>query len=146
MLIIIALGALVLGLFAGRRGKAVAWAGGSLLAAVAGGIAGGASGGWSGLAAGAGTAVLAFNMGLMLVLLLELARAQRGGLTTRHAAADGPDDVAERLGEVDIAASALARTAAMMKERDGRQGGEAARKPSDKAESQGAHRPVRKSR
>ncbi|MBB4017866.1 putative lipid-binding transport protein (Tim44 family) [Chelatococcus caeni] len=78
MLIIIALGALVLGLFAGRRGKAVAWAGGSLLAAVAGGIAGGASGGWSGLAAGAGTAVLAFNMGLMLVLLLELARAQRG--------------------------------------------------------------------
>lgn len=144
MLIIIAFGALVLGLFAGRRGKAVAWAGGSLLAAVSGGIAGGTSGGWSGAAAGAATGVLAFNVGLTLVLLLELARAQRGA--ARHAAAGGPDDVAQRLDEVDIAASALARTAAMMKERDGRQAGEAARKSSGKAESQGAHRPVRKSR
>jgi len=141
MLIIIAFGALVLGLFAGYRGKAVAWAGGSLLAAPLGGIVGGTSGGWSGAAAGAGTAVLAFNTGLMLVLLLELARSQRG-----LAAAGGPDDVAQRLDEVDIAASALARTVAKMKERDGRQAGESARTPTGKAESQGAHRPARKSR
>lgn len=145
MLITIALGALVLGLVAGRRGKAVAWAGGSFLAAVAGGIAGGASGGWSGLAAGAGTAVLAFNGGLMLVLLLELAHSQRSS-AVRHVAAGGPDDVAERLGEVDIAASALARTAAMMKEREGRRAGETARKSIGKTEGQGADSPIRKSR
>lgn len=141
LITILAAFASLAGFILGRGGRIAGWAVAALIvAAAAGGLAAGLGSELTSfaIAVRAGAAVLAFNAGLFAGLLVEVFRVRR------EVAAQA--EVKRRLEEADMAAGALAATAAVMRWRDGDRDAATPEHEADQAVDRGSRSASGKSR